>query len=421
MRDSKSSLSYWERRIRQRSYRTKDGTLKIIPEFALKLSQGGKAVWFGTHLSEKRLAAQKAREIGTFFEVHGLAETVKKFKPQNTVEKCCNLTLNQYVSSIEALSMLAPDTFRVYRKSLRLIVADVFGIRSDDKFNSKSGEDTEWHRRVNAVKLSRLTPEKVERWRVKYVADREGSISAKRSCNTHIRGAKALFSKKITKRLLKLGTIEIPANPFADVEYYNEGDKRYYSKINIHAIIAGARNELKPNKPEVYKVFLLALFAAMRRGEIDNFEWGMIDFTNNIITLRETDCLNLKTEGSAAAIGIDPELAEELRCMMPGATSRFVVDSPNEAKRRPAGCYRCDCVFNDLIEWLRGKGIDTQKPIHTLRKEMGAQIATQHGLYPASVFLRQSSTRVTEQHYACLKRRVETGLGSLLKTEIKVA
>jgi hypothetical protein len=46
------------------------------------------------------------------------------------------------------------------------------------------------------------------------------------------------------------------------------GSMKYNSKINAQALIAAAKAELKPNSPEIYKVFLLGLFAGMRKGEI---------------------------------------------------------------------------------------------------------------------------------------------------------
>jgi hypothetical protein len=40
--------------------------------------------------------------------------------------------------------------------------------------------------------------------------------------------------------------------------------------------------------------------------------------------------------------------------------------------------YRCEDTFDRLNAWLRGKGITANKPLHELRKELGAIIATAH-------------------------------------------
>jgi len=53
------------------------------------------------------------------------------------------------------------------------------------------------------------------------------------------------------------------------------------------------------------------------------------------------------------------------------------------------------------------------------RKEVGALIATAHGIYAASQFLRHSDITTTARHYAQHKARISVGLGKLLETEIK--
>jgi hypothetical protein len=47
--------------------------------------------------------------------------------------------------------------------------------------------------------------------------------------------------------------------------------------------------------------------------------------------------------------------------------------------------YRCDHEFAELIGWLRGKGVVSRTPLHTLRKEFGSQINTRFGLVAAKM------------------------------------
>ena len=54
-----------------------------------------------------------------------------------------------------------------------------------------------------------------------------------------------------------------------------------------------------------------------------------------------------------------------------------------------------------------------------MRKEIGALIVTEHGIYAASRFLRHSDITTTARHYADHKARISVGLGKLLDTEIK--
>ena len=54
-------------------------------------------------------------------------------------------------------------------------------------------------------------------------------------------------------------------------------------------------------------------------------------------------------------------------------------------------------------------------------REIGALVATQHGIYAASRFLRHSDVTTTARHYADHKARITVGLGKFLDTEIKPA
>jgi integrase len=158
----------------------------------------------------------------------------------------------------------------------------------------------------------------------------------------------------------------------------------------------------------------------MRRAEIDLAEWRMVDWRSKVIKLEETDWLHLKTHDSAGEITVDAEVIAELRQLMPTGKSRFIITCdrpPRNDSARPY--YRCEPVFDQLNEWLRSKGVTANKPLHEMRKEIGALIATEHGIYAASRFLRHSDITTTARHYAEHKARISVGLGKLLDTQIK--
>ncbi len=69
---------------------------------------------------------------------------------------------------------------------------------------------------------------------------------------------------------------------------------------------------------------MLGLFAGMRRAEIDLAEWGMLDWTNNIIRVQETEWLHLKTDESTGAITVDAEVLAELKEFKTSGKSRFI-------------------------------------------------------------------------------------------------
>jgi integrase len=282
-----------------------------------------------------------------------------------------------------------------------------------------------------------VTPVRVADWqkrRLKKAGHSPTAIaSAKRTANTYVRCARSLFSREIIKRLKG---VHLPSpHPFDGLELFEGGNVKYISKVNAKTLIAAARAELKAKDPEAYKTFLLGLFAGMRKAEIDSTEWKMIDFEKNVINLEETEWLHLKTNDSAGQISVDSEVLAELREFKPLSKSAFVVSSiitwKNGKKQRThtrpprndsaRSYYRCEPVFERLNKWLRSKGITAKKPLHELRKEIGSLIATEHGIYAASQFLRHTDITTTARHYAVHKTRISVGLGKFLDTNIKIA
>lgn len=349
-----------------------------------------------------------------------------------------DITVGDWLHAVEESTALRPSTFLNYANCLRTVVAEIFGIsmpKGVSKCDYRSGGNEAWRKRVDAVKLARLNTELIAKWQRKRVtrAGRSEVVraSARRSCNSYVRCARSLFAPDIVKKVKHL-TLPSP-QPFAGIELLENGSTKYVSRINAQTPIVATKNDLKTNDPEAYKVFLLGLFAGMRKGEIDLVEWSMIDFAGHVIRLTNTDWLHLKRRDSAGEITVDPEVAAELQAFKPQSHSRFVIDSAvkwtagkkervrtrpprNNSARR---YYRCKPVFKRLNGWLRSRGIAANKPLHELRKEIGAIVATNHGIFAASRYLRHADITTTARHYADHKERINVGIGKLLDTAIK--
>jgi hypothetical protein len=67
-----------------------------------------------------------------------------------------------------------------------------------------------------------------------------------------------------------------------------------------------------------------------------------------------------------------------------------------------------------LLGWLRGKGVEGNKPIHTLRKLFGSVLAERHGIHAASSGLRHADIRTTTEFYADRTVKLTAGFGSVL-------
>ena len=96
--------------------------------------------------------------------------------------------------------------------------------------------------------------------------------------------------------------------------------------------------------------------------------------------------------------------------------SLFVVepDSPAKPERR-GQFYRCAATLARVTTWLRSKGVLTNKPLHTLRKEFGSIVNSQADIHTASRQLRHSTISTTSAYYADNRRRSTVNVGEMLK------
>lgn len=400
----KTDLRYWRDKLVPRG---KKGLF-------VRLQRGGRREWFALNTSEREAASAKARDIYLEISSAGIAATSAKLKPKSEHRSEGDLTVGEFVSAVEAVGKLSTKTLRGYVNCLRTIVSEVFGIDGGrQRFDHKQGGAKRWADKVDAIPVQQITSDRIEKWKLDRLKSAGGSAktvaSAKRTCNTYIRGSRSLFSKGLVKHLPEC--FRPSGNPFKEVELFEAGDMRYRSKINLSLLMRNAQQDLGRTRSTVYVVFLLAIGAGLRRKEIDLLQWDMVDLDNRVIRLRPTDILQLKTPGSSDDIVVDPVVMKELRAFREANGGCFVIPSPLAAHADPRRqYYRCKPVFDQLIEWLRGQGVEANKPIHELRKEVGSVIASNRGLYHASVFLRHSDPTTTARHYADLKERMPPGL-----------
>jgi integrase len=217
-----------------------------------------------------------------------------------------------------------------------------------------------------------------------------------------------------------IGGVTVPDPlPFAGAEFYPRESMKYQSKLDPAILLRVAKKLLAESDPETFKALLLALGAGLRRGEIDRLLWRQIDFDAGMIHIEATDAGGLKTEDSAGDVPIDLTMVSLLRGFRAKASGQFVIEEGTGlTASKPWGQrYRCEDVFFRLNHWLRQHGVDTRKPIHTLRKEAGSIIATKAGIHAASQFLRHADIQVTSMHYADHKERVTVDMGALLPPE----
>jgi integrase len=383
-------------------------------EYSVRKSHGNRqtAVCCGT--GQKALTAKVAAEAHIFLHAHGWEEFWKKSKARKSGGgegvNAGHCTVGEFLDGIQQKSALKGGTFVEYRRALCQILADIFKISAGrEKYDHVRGGAERRLERIRRIKLSSVTADRIEEWKNRTLRSRMDHDPLRRNSacatiNKVLRNAKSLFAKKILK---SIGVQSDEISPFRGIEFLEEGSHRYSSEFDAKMLVDSAIRELKPHNGEAFKIFLLGLCCGLRRNEIDKLLWRQVDLDRALITIRTTEVFSPKTRESCANVDMDASLVEILAEYRSGASGEFVVESEVEA--RPGAHYRhyrCERTHRQLIQWLRSKGINSHNPLHTLRKEYGAEICRQFGLYKASRALRHSSYGVTEMFYVDKKAGV---------------
>jgi integrase len=168
------------------------------------------------------------------------------------------------------------------------------------------------------------------------------------------------------------------------------GKKRYRlpDKSVILKLFA-SMDELK-FRPDAYRMFLLAIGAGLRRGEIVHLEKSWLRAGDPpTILIGETDAWRQKHGG------------EDVTEMCPWAFEELCRILPENGTRVLEGDERAVAATSQwLCGWLRSKGLDREHPVHELRMLCGCWIANRRGLYVAQKLLRHTSAQITSDHYA---------------------
>lgn len=276
-----------------------------------------------------------------------------------------------------------------------------------------------WLAAVDAVPLTKLTPDRIEAWKLRFVSERSKgdevkARSARNSANTMLRMGKSLFAKRLL--CFVAPHVELPSPlPFDGVGLYPRQSMRYNSTLDVESILRSANEELASNDVEAFKAFLVCLFGGLRRNEADKLRWSSIDLKLGVVRVESQADFAPKAETSLSDVPIDPEVCAILQAIREGE-SQAVYLLAGEATKANAtwASYRAAATFQRLANWLRAHGVPTRCPLHTLRKEAGSLVCQKNGLFAASRFLRHADIAVTAQHYTAQKERVTVGLGALL-------
>jgi len=414
---AKTSIRYWEERVFFQAC-TRGGMRVASSEYSARISFAGRRESFPLGSSNKTAAAAKAKGIYLMLKAEGWEATLAKYKPKATVS---TTTVGAFLDAVKGTASGRVKTVEGYARAFRQIVADIAGIDGGkEKYDYRSGGRDRWLEKVHAVKMVSITPAKVQAWKIAFLK-RAGDNpidqrTARVSVNSIIRQAKSLF----TPVILEFVKLDMEVFPFAGVKFEPRQSMRYRATFDVAEVIQLAlegdeAKQVAALPVQQQKIFLLAVMAGLRRGEIDTLEWTAFRWDEGIIRIEATQYFKPKSEDSAGDVEIDPELLALFKGFHAKAKANFVIES--QVQPRPGASYwhyRCQKDFEGLTAWLRKAGVTGIKPLHTLRKEYGSQMCAKHGIYAASHALRHADIAITSQHYLDSRKRVTVGLGHFL-------
>ena len=417
----KNSANYWISRLKK----TKNSLGVESPHWSIQLQSGGTRRGFSTGTGNKEAAAKIAAGIYNDILVMGWDTTLAKHRPTNEPDPALPAPVTSvggWIAAARKVSEANASTFNCYSCSLRKIVGDILAVeRSKKRFGPRKGGAGDYRAKIDATSLEILTLPAVQKWRLEYVKRAKTPAeerSRMTSCNSTISQARSLFAAKILKFLPDL-RLPDPI-PFHEVEFFPRQSAKYFSRIDAKTLLQEAHRELSGSNSPAFLAMLLALSAGLRKGEIDSLQWHQVDFNRQLIRVESTDSASLKTADSRDEVAIDENTVAILRGFHAKKKGHFVIDGDGAASgpKKWGQNYRAGAVFDSLTDWLRKHGVTARKPLHELRKELGALVTEEHGIYAASRVLRHSNVATTAAHYSDLKTKPVVNVGGWLLGEI---
>ena len=277
----KNDSRYWRSKI----FRLVNPRGVEVAHYSVRIQWHGRRHYFALGTANKEAAAAKAAEIWRDLTAHGLEVTLAKHKsaaaPQQAI--IAATTIGEWIAAASEVWDGKPATFGGYARALRFIASEILALSKSRKRFGRT-QARAYREQVDGVPLAMLSPQAIQAWRIRYLS-RAGDNPARQraariSCNSALRLARSLFSRRILKFVdPKIVPGELP---FRGVEFFSRESMRYQSKFDPSALLRAAVDELDP---DALKVLLLALCVGLRRGEIDRLLWRQVDFDRELIRL----------------------------------------------------------------------------------------------------------------------------------------
>ncbi len=384
---ARTHKDYWKERVERIPYRDKvSGERLAAGEYSIRLTHQKRREYFALHSANRKIAGDKAKEIYSSLKVNGWDATLAKYKP--SAEAAPEIeTVGDLIEEAKKVSEVTLNTLNQYCGALRRIVSSIRGIDSDDRKKYRPG-GSDWQVKVDKVKLSVLTSDKVQAWRKRQL---EGLNPAKRK-------RKEMSVDSTLNRVRSIWKHSGLPSPFEGLKW-KATVKRFQPTVDAVTLLYWAEEELREQEPEQFKAFTLCLFLGLRRKEADCLAWGQIDFERGKVRIETTEHFKPKSDNSEREIPIQESLLPQISKWRKGADAVFILDGGEARPQAGYAYYRSKGTWKGLSAWLRSKGVESSKPIHYLRKLSGSLMYGANDVFAAQRFLGHADIRTTIGSY----------------------
>ena len=383
----KTHKDYWREKVLKPTYKDKQtGNTVEVGEYSIRLSHQGRRGYFPLHTSNRKTAGDEAKRIHGYLKANGWESTIAKYKPE--VEERPEIeTVGDLIAAAKEKAEVRPRTLQGYSSSIRRLVSKIKGMDLSDASKYRPGGSS-WQTKVDKVKLSVITSEKVQAWRRKQL-EKLNPAERKRkeiSVDTVLNHSRSIWKHS-----------GLPS-PFEGLKW-KQTTRRFQPSVDASTLLFWAEDELEEAYPEQFKAFALCLFLGLRKREADCLTWLQVDFDAGKVRIETTEHFKPKSENSERDIPIQKSLLPKVSKWREGANQTFVLKGGKAKPDVNYPYYRAKDTWRHLTAWLRSKGVDSPKPVHYLRKLSGSLMYGANDVYAAQRFLGHSDIRTTIGSY----------------------
>lgn len=399
IRAGRDSQAYWKTKVKPRVVRGQP-----TPELYCRLFEGKREAWICCDSSNRGIAADKARNYYLRMKAIGLPALLAELRPDIRPDRVC--TVGEYIDAARAYAQVKPRVFIQYERALRRLVAAVLKLPNPSaRFYHKGSAVLEWRKRIDSVRLDRLSPAAIDAWRVAYVNEAPDALKRKARSVTaasYIRNAKGAFARKIVARVTvpngtRPGVILPPVLPLAGVTA-PATTRRFRPEVSALALYQAAMTDLAA-EPDTLAAFLLLICGGLRRSEADLLPWAHVDLAAGKITVAATAYFSPKTEEGERVVKLPPPVVAFLAGRREAAPkAEFVLHGIAPRPDSKSVFYRAT-AWPRLTAWVTAKGVTARTPLHELRKHSGSLVYAVGGIEAARRHLGHRKVTTTSASY----------------------